>query len=146
MNTNNMEGNCGARHIDPIEVEEADGGGNFLRVVGAGAAIVALVAIAFVTYTVHHKDDLATQANTFASTFITSSPVVEQQLGAVQQVRVIKEQHQTGKAPGWYLAYDVSGRRMNGVVDMRLTPNPDFDLWNVHLAKLDIGHKTINLR
>jgi len=114
----------------------------------AGAlVIVVLIGIAFVGYTIHHRDTLAAQARDFAKIFIRSSPVVEEQLGQVRSMKVVKEQHRTGDARGWYLDYDVTGQQKTGTVDLRLTSNPNYGQWNLPLAVLRIDHrKPVNLR
>jgi hypothetical protein len=113
----------------------------------AGATIIAIIIIVgFTVYTIHHRDELSAYANSWAKTFIRSSPVVEQQLGHVQTIKRISEQDLSGKSPGWYVEYDVTGRHGMGVVEMRLTPI-EYEGWNVPVAELDEGHrKPINLR
>jgi hypothetical protein len=79
-------------------------------------AIIAIaIAIGFTVYTIHHRDDLSAYANSWAKTFIRSSPVVEQQLGHVQTIRRISEKDRSGKLPGWYVDYDVTGRHRTPV-------------------------------
>jgi hypothetical protein len=112
-----------------------------------GLVLVALIVIAFVGYTIHRRDTLAAQARAFGRIFIENSPVVETQLGEVRTLKAVQEQHRTGRARGWYLDYDVTGQQKTGVVDMRLTPNPNYGQWNVPLAELRIDHhKPVNLR
>jgi hypothetical protein len=110
------------------------------------AIIAIVIVIGFEAYTIYHRDYLSAQANSWARTFIRSSPVVEQQLGRVQTVKQISEEHLSGKSPGWYLDYDVTGRDGMGVVDMRLNPS-QYDSWSVPSAELNEGHrKPVNLR
>jgi hypothetical protein len=112
----------------------------------SGAIIAIVIAIGFAIYTIHDRDDLSAQANNWAKTFIRSSPVVEQQLGRVQTIKRISEEDLSGRSPGWYVDYDVTGRHGMGMVEMRLTPI-EYEGWNVPLAELDEGHrKPINLR
>jgi len=112
-----------------------------------GLVLVALIVIAFVGYTIHRSDTPAAQAKSFGKIFVQSSPVVEEQLGEVRSVKEVEEQHSTGKARGWHLDYDVTGQQKSGVVDIRLTPNPNYGQWNVPLAELRIDHhKPVNLR
>jgi hypothetical protein len=114
-------------------------------IVAAGVIAFGIVA-AIALYTIHHRDYLAEQADSWARTFIRSSPVVEEQLGRVKNVKQVSEDHVAGKAPGWYLDYDVTGRRGMGVVDMRMTPY-QYDDWRIPFAELDESqHKPINLR
>lgn len=114
----------------------------------AGALVlIALIVIVFVGYTIHNRETLAAQAKSFGKIFIQSSPVIEEQLGKVSSVKEVEEQHRTGNTRGWYLDYDVTGQGKTGVVDMRLTPNPNYGQWNVPLAELTIDHhKPVNLR
>jgi hypothetical protein len=113
-----------------------------LAAVVIGVAIVAALA----AYKIHNHDLIAAQAASWARTFIRSSPVVERQLGSVQHIKRIKEEHVSGKAPGWYLDYDVTGRHGMGVVEMRMT-RIQYDDWNFPSAELNEGHrKPVNLR
>jgi hypothetical protein len=97
-------------------------------------------------YTTLHRDRVSDEAASWAKTFIQSSPVVEQQLGRVQTVKEVKEQHQAGKTPGWYIDYDVAGRHGAGEVEMRLTPDVSGD-FNVPQAELVKDHaRPIDLR
>jgi hypothetical protein len=109
--------------------------------------VIALgIAIAFVVYSIHHRDLLSAQANSWARTFISSSPVVEEHLGHVQTVKEVTEKLPSGKATAWNLDYDVTGRSGTGVVEMRMKPG-QYDQWSVQLAELDEGQrKPINLR
>jgi hypothetical protein len=110
------------------------------------AIIAIVIAIGFTVYTIHHRDDLSAYANSWAKTFIRSSPVIEQQLGHVQTIKRISEEDLSGKSPGWYVDYDVTGRHGMGVVEMRLT-STEYEGWNVPLAELNEGHrKPVNLR
>jgi hypothetical protein len=114
--------------------------------IGSAAIIAIVIVIGFTVYTIHHRDDLSAYANSWAETFIRSSPVVEQQLGHVRTIKRISEEDLSGKSPSWYVDYDVTGRHGMGVVEMRLTPI-EYQGWNVPLAELDEGHrKPINLR
>lgn len=138
--------------LSKMHPEKPDAGGSdLLRLLLGGAIVVALGVIIFVIYTIHHKDYLTAQANSFARTFISSSPVIEGQLGEVQRVEKLKEQHQTGNASGWYLDYDVTGQHADGVVDMRLQQNAKAAGWNVPVqwnvpsANLEVNHKSLNL-
>lgn len=130
----------------PARLTTEDQGPTWLTTIVGAAIIVLGIVIAFAVYTIHHHDYLSAQADSWARTFIRSSPVVEQQLGRVQTDRQINEQHLSGKSPGWFLDYDVSGRHGMGVVEMRLNPS-QYDGWRVPLAQLDEGHrKPVNLR
>jgi hypothetical protein len=108
--------------------------------------IVGIVAAAYAGYRAHQNADVANQASVFASNFIRSSPIVQSQLGKVEELKKIKEKHLTGQRPGWYLHYDVIGHRASGLVDMRITPNPNYDSWNVPVAQLDVCQKSVGLR
>ena len=112
-----------------------------------GAAIIVLgVVIVVVVYNIHHHDFLAAQADNWARLFVRSSPVVEEQLGQVQAVKRVSEEHVDGKAPGWYLDYHVRGQDKAGTVEMRLRPN-EYQGWRVPLAELVEGHHPpVNLR
>jgi len=108
--------------------------------------IVAAAIAAAALYNMRQRAHLSSTAKTWASEFIRSSPVVEQQLGRVEALKEVEEQERGGKTPGWYLDYDVSGRHRDGVVTMRLTPNLNGG-WNVPLAEVETDHaKPINLR
>jgi hypothetical protein len=121
-------------------------GATVLSTIVAAAIIASGMVIALVVYRIHQRDYLAAQADSSARTFIRSSPVVEQQLGRVQTVKQISEEHLSGKAPGWYLDYRVTGRRGKGMVEMRMNPS-QYDYWNFPLAELDEGRrKPIDLR
>ncbi len=150
MNKNDSD-NLG-RQPDMDSSGREERGGNWRRVLLGGVAIAAVAGGLFAIYSIHHRDYLSSQANSFARTFIRSSPVVQEQLGKVQQVVESKEQHETGKDAGWYLVYKVTGRRAEGVVDLRLTPNAELSgfnvpvQWNVPMAALDVKNKTVNLR
>jgi hypothetical protein len=113
----------------------------------ASVAIIAIaIAIGYTVYTIHHRDDLSAYANSWAETFVRSSPVVEQQLGHVQTIKRISEEDLSGKSPGWYVDYDVTGRHRMEVGEMRLTAT-EYEGWNVPLAELDESHrKPVNLR
>jgi hypothetical protein len=126
--------------------EEPRGSDDWLTLLGAAAALIAIAIIVFVAYRIHYRDNRSEQANNFATNFISNSPVVESRLGKVEEVKEIKELHQAGTKPGWYLDYNVTGNRASGVVDMRLTPSSNYDLWNVPLAQLDVGHRSVTLR
>jgi hypothetical protein len=126
--------------------QEEQGGGDWPTLLGAAAALIAIAIIVFVAYRIHYRDNRSEQANNFATNFINNSPVVESRLGTVEEVKEIKELHQAGTKPGWDLDYNVTGKRASGMVDMRLTPNSSYDLWNVPLAQLDIGHRSVALR
>jgi hypothetical protein len=97
--------------------------------------IVVAGAVFFFVYTTLHRDRVSDDAASWAKTFIQSSPVVEQQLGHVQTVKEVKEHHQADKTPGWYLDYDVAGRRRARQVEMRLIPDVSGD-FNVPQAEL----------
>jgi hypothetical protein len=125
---------------------DGDNGDDSPRFLLAVAALVGIALVIFIGFHMYHRDQSGDQANSFARTFIRNSPVVQEQLGKVERVKQIEDQHQSGKHPGWYLDYDVTGRRGSGVVDFRLTPNPDYGVWNVPVAKLDRGHETVALR
>jgi len=127
------------------ELDDEDSG--FWRQLALTAgAIVALSFLAFLIYRVHYRHEMAREANSFAHTFINCSPVVADQLGTVKRVKEIEDLHQWGKKPGWYLKYDVDGSDASGVVDLRITPNPDYGAWNVPMAQLERGHQSIALR
>jgi hypothetical protein len=129
-----------ARHI--AEFEEP----SLITTLLAAAIIAIGIVAALAVYKIHRQDDLAARAADWAKTFIRSSPVVEQQLGAVQHIKRVNEEHVSGKKPGWYLAYDVTGRRGMGVVEMRMT-RIQYDDWRIPFAKLDEGQrKPVNLR
>jgi hypothetical protein len=114
--------------------------------IGAGIIIVGAVII-FTVYTFLHRDEVQQQVASFATVFIKSSPVVEQQLGDVHAVKEVKERRITGVSPGWYLDYMVAGQNKTGNIEMRLTPNPNYGQWSVALAKLKVDHGTpVNLR
>ncbi|HUN58546.1 MAG TPA: hypothetical protein VMU41_10565 [Candidatus Binataceae bacterium] len=129
-----------------IEEIDDDDGGNLRRFLMAAAGLAVIVSIAFIGSHFYHRDQREIQANSFGRAFIHDSPVVEEQLGTVERVKKIEEQHQSGNRPGWYLDYDVTGRRASGVVDLRLTPSPNYGVWNVPLAQLDRNHETVALR
>jgi hypothetical protein len=103
------------------------------------------VIVIFQVYRILRHDLLSAQAIDLGKTFIHSSPVVEEDLGTVKAVKETKEVHRTGPAPGWYVDFDVLGKRRSGVVDMRLRKaNGE---WYVPSAKLKIGHtEVVSLR
>lgn len=110
------------------------------------AIIVCAGVIAFFAYTIHRRDYFSARADSWAKVFIRSSPVVEQQLGHVSHIKRINESHLSGKSPGWYLDYDVSGRRGQGTVLIRMNTN-QYDDWDVPSAELEKDHRQpINLR
>jgi len=125
---------------------QAKGEGGMLRALLAGGIFIVLAAIVFGIFAVQRRERVASQADTFARTLIQNSPVVQEQLGKVEQVEKLNEHHETGIASGWYLDYDVIGRHARGVVDMRLTPGRSVDNWNVVVADLGSGQKSVNLR
>ncbi|HTT77824.1 MAG TPA: hypothetical protein VMF50_17805 [Candidatus Binataceae bacterium] len=114
-------------------------------IIGA-AVILALFAILFVGYRVAHGVDRGDEANSFARTFIQSSPVVLEQVGKVEQIKQAEKMHQQGQHSGWDLHYDVVGSRGKAAVDMLLTPNPNYGIWNVPKAKIIQGHEELALR
>jgi hypothetical protein len=108
--------------------------------------IICAAAIAFVVYTTHRHDYLSAQADSWGKVFIQSSPVVEEQLGRVRVIKLINEEYLSGKTRGWYLDYDVSGRRGQGTIAMRMNSS-QYDDWNIPSAELEKDHhKPINLR
>jgi hypothetical protein len=110
------------------------------------AIIVCGAVIVFFVYTIHRRDCLSAQADSWARGFIRSSPVVERQLGHVQNIKRINESLLSGNLPGWYLDYDVSGRRGQGTVAMQMNTTRYGD-WDVPSAELEETHrKPINLR
>lgn len=119
---------------------------NWIRILIAASAALGLLALIYVGYRIHHKDMLASQADSFARTFIQDSPIIQRELGHVNKVKEIGEQHKTAERPGWYLDYAVDGSRSNGRVDMRLTPSENYASWNIDLANLQLAHKSLSLR
>jgi hypothetical protein len=136
----------------PLPEATQDSGSNVGRVLLGGVSIIAMAGVVFLLFSIHHKDYLATQAKVFSRTFITSSPIVQAHLGTVQNMVETKEQHESGKAPGWYLDYKVTGRHAKGVVDLRLTQSAQVSgwnepvQWNVSAANLNVKDKTVDLR
>ncbi len=108
-------------------------------------AIVIGVIVAFQISRIRRHDLLNAQAIDFGKTFIHSSPLVEEDLGTVTTVKETTEEHRTRQAPGWYIDFDVSGKRRSGVVEMRLR-NANGE-WHVPSAELKIGHaEAVSLR
>lgn len=116
-----------------------------LKVVISLAVIVIGAIVIFEIFRVRRHDLLASQAIDLGETFIYSSPLVEEDLGSVQTVKKTREEHRLNPAPGWYLDFDVSGKRRSGVVEMRLQ-NANGQ-WHVPSAELKTGHRgPVNLR
>ncbi len=112
-----------------------------------GVVVIVLgVVVTLVAYRIERHNYLSAGADNWGKVFIRSSPVIEQQLGSVRNVKSIEEKHVSGRRAGWYVDYDVTGRRGAGVVEMRLKPS-EYAGWNVPLAELKEGRsRTINLR
>lgn len=152
MNENDLNEHNPQCHANLSFFERSGLRSDQVRFLLGGVLVVALGGIIFAVAMVHHRDYLATRANIFARTFINSSPVVEQHLGTVRQVVKVEERHQTGKAAGWYLDYDVHGSQAQGVVDLRLIQSRNslsWEMpvqWNVPLAILETGNRSVNLR
>jgi len=117
-----------------------------VKMLATAVLMIGIVTATCAEYRVYQRNDTAAEANIFASTFIRGSPVVQARLGNVENIKEIKELLLTGQRPGWYLGYDVTGRRANGVVDMRITPNPNYGSWNVPVAQLNAGQTSVALR
>ncbi len=153
MSKNDSDKPARRPNMEPPHPEDAqDSESSVSRVLLGGLAILVVAGVVFLLFSIHHKDYLATQAKSFARTFIKSSPVVQDHLGTVQNVVETKEQHESGKASGWYLDYKVTGRRAQGVVDMHLRQSSHIGGWNVPVqwnvssANLNVKDKTVNLR
>jgi hypothetical protein len=152
MNENDLDEHNSRCHVKlPID-EKVDRHRDLVHFLASCVVVVVLGGIIFAVGTVRHRDYLATRANIFARTFILNSPVVEQHLGAVRRVEEVKEQRQTGRAAGWYLDFDVSGRQARGVIDLRLTQSRNsigWEVpvqWSVPMAILEVGNKSVDLR
>lgn len=116
-----------------------------LKVAISLAIIVIGAIVIFEIYRVRRHDLLASQAIDLGETFIHSSPLVEEALGSVQTVKETREEHRSNPAPGWYVDFDVSGKRRSGVVEMRLQ-NANGQ-WHVPSAELKMGPRgPMNLR
>jgi hypothetical protein len=116
-----------------------------LQVAISVALIVIGAIVIFEIHRVRRQDALASQATDLAETFIHSSPVVEEDLGSVQLAKETGEQHRSNPPPGWYVNFNVFGKRRSGVVEMRLR-NVNGQ-WLVPSALLMIGHREpVNLR
>jgi hypothetical protein len=103
------------------------------------------VIVIYEVYRFHRHDVLSSQAINLGKTFIHSSPVVEEKLGTVKAIKETSEKHRTSPEPGWYVDFDVSGKRASGVVEMRMRKTND--QWHVPSAKLQMGHsEVISLR
>jgi hypothetical protein len=109
------------------------------------AVIVIAAAVIFEIYRVRRHDLLGSEAMSVGETFIYSSPVVEEKLGSVQMVRKTMEERRLNPAPGWYIDFEVSGRRRSGVVEMQL--RNENGQWQVPSAELKFGpNGPVNLR
>jgi cytochrome oxidase complex assembly protein 1 len=118
---------------------------NVVRVGLSIAVIVLCAAIIFTFFAIRRKDRLASQAVNLGTTFIESSPVVEENLGTVQSVKEVREGRPSDRPQVWNVAFDVSGTQRSGEVQMRLQ-NADGQ-WNVLSAKLEEGrNRPVNLR
>jgi cytochrome oxidase complex assembly protein 1 len=119
--------------------------GRWFRAVVCLIALVIGVIVIYEVYRFHRHDELSAQAINLGKTFIHSSPVVEENLGTVKAVKEISEKQRTSPVPGWYVAFDVSGKRGSGVVEMRMRKTND--QWHVPSAQLQMGHsEVISLR
>jgi hypothetical protein len=123
----------------------SDDESRWFRAVVCLVVLVIGVIVIFQIYRIRRHDLLSAQAIDLGKTFIHSSPVVEEDLGTVKAVKETGEEHRTGPAPGWYVDFDVLGKRKSGVVEMRLRKANDE--WYVPSAKLKIGHtEVVSLR
>ncbi len=119
--------------------------GRWFRAVICLVALVIAVIVIYEVYRFHRHDVLSSQAINLGKTFIHSSPVVEENLGTVKAVKETSENHRTSPVPGWYVDFDVSGKRASGVVEMRMRRTND--QWHVPSAQLQMGHsEVISLR
>jgi hypothetical protein len=117
----------------------------WLRAVICLVALVIGVIVIFQIYRIRRHEVLSAHALGVGETFIHSSPVVEEDLGTVKAVKETRAVHHTSPAPGWYVDFDVLGKRKSGVVEMRL--HKANDEWHVPSAKLKIGHtEVVSLR
>lgn len=119
--------------------------GRWFRAVVCLVALVIGAIVVYEIYRFHRHDALSAQAINLGNTFIYSSPVVEKNLGTVKAVKETSEEYRTSSAPGWYVDFDVSGKRGSGVVEMRMRKTND--QWHVPSAQLQMGHsQVISLR
>jgi hypothetical protein len=125
-----------------IEIEED---GRWFRAVVCLVALVIGVIVIYEVYRFHRHDVLSAQAINLGKTFIHSSPVVEENLGTIKAIKETSEKQRTSPVPGWYVAFDVSGKHGSGVVEMRMRKTND--QWHVPSAQLQMGHsEVISLR
>lgn len=116
--------------------------GNTIRLLGSVGIVVAVVIIAFVVYKIKTRDTSESQALKVATTFVRSSPVVEENLGTVSALKESNEQHVDGQ--GWTVDFNVTGMKSHGTV--ALTLHKQNGAWTFSSAELERGHgKPTNL-
>ncbi len=113
------------------------------RVALAIFAIVVICGIAGVAYYYLRGVDMAKQAETVSRSFVTSSPVVERDLGTITKMKEISAGRVHGSANKWKVEYSVVGQKGSGSIYV-LVQDVNGN-WIVPSAELQAGGKPISL-
>jgi hypothetical protein len=107
-------------------------------------ALIVICAIAAVAYYYLRGVDMAKQAETVSRSFVTSSPVVERDLGTIVKMKEISAGRMHGSANKWKVEYSAVGKKRDGAISVMVQDvNGN---WNVPSAELvEAGGKPINL-
>lgn len=118
---------------------------DLFRNIAAFVGLIIAAVLVFGFFKLRRDDRLASQANSVAQTFIKSSPLVQDHLGRIEKINETGEQHGENNEPGWFLNYNVTGNKGNGVVRMHMRWNDG--KWAMPSAQLTMGDgKPVDLR